>query len=242
MTDPVLETANPNAADNTAEMDSASVPGTENGGSDQPITPPGGENPDEVWKDTTKVPYRRIEEYSHKLSAFEQKFEQTLNEIREQINNSTNKPADNTQPDSVWDKRVKEAGSWDKFIPMLEDHLYQSFQKRQQETEAKQKMELDKEIQTIKSAGLASTDAEVNAIMKFAVQKSEELKTSIPLQVAARWWKETYKAPDNKDGAAKVTSPTRNTGTSPKNSGSNNIRGKSLDDIVFEAKQNAPKA
>lgn len=78
--------------------------------------------------------------------------------------------------------------------------------------------------------------------MKFAVKKSEELKQSIPLAVAARWYKETYKAPDNKDAAGKVLSPKKNSGGADKNGTSyKDIRSKSLDEIVLEAKEHAPQ-
>lgn len=195
----------------------------------------------ESWKNENKVPYSRFEEIVRTNQEFRDSFTKQLGELSEHItkfNQPTSSP--DTEDLSDWDKAAQSAKSWGEFAKFMEEKLFSTFESKQKAKQEEEGKKLDSEIQSLYKSGLVTSKSEENAILDFAVKKSEELKTSIPLALAAQWYKETHKSPDNKEAAAKVQSPTKSEGNQPKIGYTEADRKKGLDEIVAEAKQHAP--
>lgn len=206
----------------------------------------GGATPDiQDWKSQQKVPYTRFEEIVRANQEFRDSFTQKLDEVMEQINNSK-QPTPSTQDqgqDTPWNQRAKSAKSWDEFVTALQDDTFSKWETRQKEKEREAEKALDTEIKSLYSQGLVKSKDEEHAVLNFAVKKSQELKYNVPLAVAAAWMRETTKAPNNLDAAAKAKSSQKSSGGPGKDSPAyKDIRGKDLDEIIMEAKDHAPKA
>jgi hypothetical protein len=234
--DPTLNNGQDPAGDTTP-------PGTE---PDSQNADGGGNTDINDWKAKQSVPYSRFEEVIRANQEYRDTLTQRLDEVMEQINSFKSQPAPSNQgsdQETPWNQRAKSAKSWDEFVSAIQDDTFQRWEQRQKEKEAEAEKALDMEIKSLYSRGIVKSKDEENAILDFAVKKSQELKYNVPLAVAAAWMKETAKVPNNLDAAAKAKSSLKSQGGPGKgNPAYKDIRGKDLDEIIMEAKENAPKA
>ncbi len=199
------------------------------------------------WKNQQKVPYTRFEEIVRANQEFRDSFSQRLDEVMEQLNNFKQPTASNQDQnqgqDSPWNQKAKSAKSWDELFTALQEDTFSKWENRQKEKETAAEKALETEIKSLYSQGLVKSKDEENALLDFALKKSQELKYSVPLAVAAAWMKETVKSPNNLDASAKAKSSQKSQGGPGKDTPSyKDIRGKDLDEIILDAKEHAPKA
>lgn len=230
------------AGDSAADNQPAEVVQT-----DQQVTPAEGDSSDDSWKDTTRVPYRRLEETAHgmkELRGSVGSLTEQLTQLQEHITKlaQPNTPQAGAQPGS-WDERAKQAANWDEFVGFMKEDFIESVKHSMKEDEERAQKELDTEVKALYDKGLVQTKAEENAVMQFAVKKSEELGHSISLSVAHAWMKETSKPSDEANKVAGKTQSSAKSKGGPVKPGVTHkeIRSKSLDEIVQEAKEQAPQ-
>jgi hypothetical protein len=225
--------------DNTA-VDSQGVDQTSER-TDIDATQLGGETPE---VDKGSVPYSRFEEVIRANQEFRGTFAQQLKEIQDKLAQVGNQqPAPQTGKQS-WDERAKTSRNWDEFVGYLKEDVFQDLEARQKAKEEQAEKEIDQEVQQLYQSGLITTKAEENELLDFAVKKSEQIGRAIPLAVAYAWLKET-KPPEmaeNKQVSSKIQSSKKSQGGAGKEETQySDLRKKGLDEIVMEAKENAPK-
>lgn len=205
----------------------------------------GGVTPDiDSWKEDNKVPYSRFEDVVRINQEYRNGFSKQIDELKALINNSSQpQPQPGDQTLSEWDKRASEAKSWGEFVQQLQEDTFSKWESRQKDQEAQASKKLEGEIKSLYDAGIVTNKSEENAVIQFALKKQEELKAPISLSVAAAWMKESKPTVDNKDGASKTLSPKKsNDGPGKTGFSYSELKSKGLDEIVMEAKDNAPRA
>lgn len=190
------------------------------------------------------VPYSRFEEVVRANQEFRGTFAQQLKDIQDQLAQVGNQqPAPQTGKQS-WDERAKTSRNWDEFVGYLKEDVFTELETRQKEKEQQAEKELDAEVQQLYAKGLITTKSEENELLDFAVKKSEQIGRSIPLAVAYAWFRENKPAEmaENKQVSTKIQSSKKSQGGVGKEEMSHNdLHKKGLDEIVMEAKENAPK-
>jgi hypothetical protein len=227
---------------NEVGVDTQAVDQTaETSGIDQ--SPPAGETAGVDEK--SPVPYSRFEEVVRANQEFRGTFTDQLQQIQQQLAQLGNQKAE-PQPTGkqTWDDRAKTARSWDEFVGFIKEDVIQSFESKQREEAERAEKELDAEVKSLYEKKLIATKAEENEVIQFAIKKSEALGRAVPLAVAFAWLSET-KAPAtaaNAKVAAKVQSSKKSQGGAGKEQADlSSVRRNSLDEIVAEAKENAPR-
>ncbi len=144
----------------------------------------------------------------------------------------------------TWDDKAKKARSWDEYVGWIKEDVINEIERRNKEKEEKAQKELDAEIEALRKEGVIKTKADENAILEFALKKSEELGRNIPLSVAYAWMQETAKATgqETRKVASKVQTSRKSKGGPGKEAGEyrKDLHSKDLDEIVMEAKEKAP--
>lgn len=197
------------------------------------------DNNQQSENEVNPVPYSRFKEVNDGLKQTKTENE-TLKAKLEELSTVVSQIKASSQPqtnENSWDVRAQKAESWDKFVSDIQEDTFRKWETRQQEADRKAEEQLNNEIGKLKDMGL--NDSDVNAVMKFAVEKARKsgINDPIPLDVAYTWWNDTKpKTNPSKEVSEKVqSSKSTDGGTSNKAKSYKDIRDKSLDDIISEA-------
>lgn len=173
------------------------------------------EENDETWKDTQKVPYRRLEAQSRKA----QKLEEELNELKSKFNSLTKTEQ---RPSGTWDNRIKNAQTWDEVFnelpkefvktllenPEMKSQFVSAVKSELKSDEKQVEEKVNREIDNLWDKGLITSKDQENKVIKYAIKESEESGEYVPLSVAIRMMKKEgvwdKKIEDRKDANNKV--------------------------------------
>jgi hypothetical protein len=190
------------------------------------------------------VPYSRFEEVVRANQEFRGTYAEQLKSIQETLAQLSNQKAAPQTEKQSWDERAKTSRNWDEFVGYLKADVFQEIEARQKEKSEQAEKELDQEVKLLYDQGLITSKTEENEVLDFAVKKSEQIGRAIPLSVAYAWWKESKPAEmaENKQVSTKIQSSKKSQGGVGKEETQyKDLRSKGLDEIVMEAKDNAPK-
>lgn len=182
------------------------------------------------------IPYARFKEVIDQNNELKGRLE-GVEGVVEQLR-QTNTPK--TEQVDEWTQKAQTAKSWGEFVGDIQTDTIRKM--REDDSRASREAEtlLNKELKGLYDLDLLKTKEDENKLIKFTLDKSKELGQALPLRIAY----ELYKVQNGSDSeeresvAKKIGSSKKSTGTDKDIS---NIRGKSLDEIIFEAKENAPK-
>jgi len=201
---------------------------------------------DDSGQDKGSVPYSRFEEVVRANQEFRTTFSKQLEEITDKLSQITGQQnqVTNGPTKKTWDDRAKEARNWDEFVGSLKEDIFSDLERKETEKKEQAEKALDAELKGLYNNGLITTKSEENELLDFAIKQSEKVGKAIPLSIAYYWWKETKPKTGNENNEA-----SKNIQSSKKSSGGpgksksdyKQTHSRDLDDIVLEAKENAPK-
>lgn len=204
----------------------------------------GSDNPDSSEGEKPAVPYTRFHEVNSENKTLKERvseYETKISEYEQLKNASTTEE----QPEvDEWTQKATKAENWGVLINEIKRSTIEDYEKAQETRTAQAEAENKKaeqqlldELQELTDDGAIKTEDDKNSLIKFAIDQSNKYGVSIPLKLANQLMNGQPKSDERKSVSSKVQSSKRSSGSESQNIP--NYK-KSLDEIIFEAKQNAP--
>lgn len=198
--------------------------------------------------DIPDVPYDRFKEVILERNSLRERTQQlkdSITKLRETPNKEATTDTIGSDDADSLDAVIKERAAAGNPVTYEElgELYFDKFQSMQQERDRRAQEQVDKEIKSLYDSELVKTKDEENAVLNFAVKKSEELGQQIPLQVAAQWLNDSKKTSnESKEVSSKTQSSRKSDGASkPEKNYQRDVKGKDLDEIIMDAKSGLDK-
>ena len=208
-------------------------------------TATGSVNPEGSEGEKPAVPYTRFHEVNTENKTLKERvseYEQKISEYKQA------KPVDNTKEQSEvgkWTKKAMSSKDWDELIEEVQVSTIERYEKAQLEKTERASLENQRaekilldELQELIDEGAIKTENDKNSLIKFAIEQSNKYGVSIPLKLASQLMNGQQGNNERNTVASKVQSSKRSSGVTTQSLP--NYK-RSFEQIIYEAKQNAPK-
>jgi len=195
--------------------------------------------------DIPDVPYDRFKEVISERNSLRDQASQLNNQITKLRQTPGKEATEKTFDDDSLDAVIRERA--ENGNPVTYEELgqmyFDKFQNMQQQIQKEAQQKVDKEVKALYDKNLIKTKEDENAVLSFAIKKSEEIGQEIPLEVAATWMKDAnVRSEEPKEVSKKVQSSRKSDGASkPQRNYARDVKSKDLDEIIMDAKSELSK-